>query len=114
MNKLLNLLNQFCEESWKEYRFKEIVDNDFFVIDESKWLWYETIFTKKYLFINRLVETWKVNWWIPNQLIKDIETREMWEYLRLRGVSYYWTDESLLMVLSIQDNPIQFLVSVLK
>lgn len=128
MEKLINLLNEYEEYKEKEteirnYTRRHVKYNDYERIEclrevdgelfgEEEWT--AIIICKGYMFIQRLMEQWKVNRWIPNQLIKDIETREMWNYLRLRRVDYYWTIESLLMFLSIQDDPIKFLISILR
>ena len=99
MNKLIELLNQCLEEQWKEYRFRRIVDNDFFEIWEDTWLWYETIFSKKYWFIKWLVDNDKID------LLKLDNRIALSEFNKV---------ERVLMALSIQNNPIEFLCSVLK
>jgi hypothetical protein len=70
------------------------------------------IISKKYGFIERLVENDKIN----KELIKRVlirayitSTEQFW--LKCEFYDYY---ESLLMILSIQDNPIEYLCSILK
>ena len=102
MEKLIELLNEYQEQKGSEIRFKRIDNSDFFVCWDDVWLGYETILSKKFGFIQ---------WLVCNKI--DLEELEkelswMWIYCNI------WYYEGLLMLLSIQDNPIEFLVSILK
>ena len=112
MKKLIELLNEF----------KEGKPFQFIGYDEKYWMFdtnlnadgntslpEETIISKKFLFIKWLIENNKVN--IVKEVINDIEYYGHWQ---IENVDCYSQYDSLLMLLSIQDDPISFLVSVLK
>ena len=103
MEKLLKLLNEYQEERDSEYRFISIEDWDFFKITSVlwTWLWAETVFSKKFLFIRRLTKNDKI------------------DYKKLKSCYIYhdeeWSwEQEILMQLAIQDEPVEFLVSILK
>ena len=127
MDKLIELLNEY-EKS------KTHIDYTWKIEDKSEkrmcWVEYtwayvneeemeRIVISKKYMFIKRLVDNDKIdrdkfkekNWthWMRN-LNKRFSV--IWEWM------IDWEDyselESVLMILSIQDNPIEFLCSVLK
>ena len=98
MEKLIELLNEYEKLDVWSY-------------DEEMWMpyfWYgyecdyETfLISKRYLFIQRLVENDKVDY---------MKIRDRWG-----DMQFHFTDEELLlMTLAIQDNPIEFLISILK
>ena len=120
------------KEIWKLIElFKEYVDkysNDAKVLDEWEYAviddgqsflyWtreysYLTLISKKFGFIKWLVENDKINWRKCLDLWYEISViDEEWEDVDImRTFDSY---EQLLMYLSIQDNPIEFLVSILK
>ena len=101
MEKLIEILNKYQEEKNSEIRFKRIDDSDFFVCWDDVWLGYETILSKKFWFIKWLVDNDKLD----KEKIWGNESPDIFDY------SFY---EVVLMILSIQDNPIEFLVSILK
>lgn len=119
MEKLRQLLNDYEDykekETWYsnyDWRLNEINDEEeyeqwitAFRVDDSQ-LWVEesiaVIICKWYCFIEWLVE---------NDKIKDYyEWNDDIDYVREK----YWFYEALLMLLSIQDEPIKFLISLLK
>ena len=130
MNKLIELLNQFEVEKWENSAHWQTMK-----ARRREWhIWQlESIFgtlmseresrlsitSKSYWFIQRLVDNDKIdrnkfkekNWthWMRN-LNKWFNV--IWEWV------IDWEDysdlESILMLLSIQENPIQFLISILK
>lgn len=112
MEKLIKLLNEFTEEKKSEYRFTEIINDwDFFLINKTyginqDWLWYETIISKKFLFISRLLKNNKIN-------VNKVKSR-MLQVFELRFQEYATYENVLLMLLSISDNPISDLISYLK
>lgn len=116
MQKLLELLNQYDDEEGKDLYEWEIEWEDIIWYNRF-WGWYETIdvsksaiISKRYWFIERLVKKDKI----------DFEHMS-WHW---RIISYL-TDEKnykrndikewvVLMLLSIQEEPINFLISLLK
>lgn len=113
MKKLLDLLNEMLEEQGKDYRFISVVDCDFFQIDWKNWLWYETILSKKFWFIKRLVEKDKID--RNNQALQYAKSDLSKFFTEWKDKN--WMSDNcamLLMLLSIQDNPIEFLVFILK
>lgn len=112
MEKLLQLLNEFKEG--KTFKFTGY-DEKYWMFDTNlnadgnTSLPEETIISKKFWFIKWLIENNKVN--IVKEVINDIEYYGHWQ---IENVDCYSQYDSLLMLLSIQDDPISFLVSVLK
>ena len=113
MEKLQDLLKSFwIETKWDKKLYK--------VVNWEKWFefWYlpyiwaklektwelqdESLISKSFWFISWLVDNDKID-------IEKLESLNFNDVLYLRTV-YYW----MLMILSIQDNPIEFLVSILK
>lgn len=126
MEKLIELLNKYSKENKWPATFEEYFDSHFFWEKQEHWFKWSVdesvILAKKYGFIKRLVENNKINFnkinyplrynsyypdrfWIVSTSVNDYE-----EYLRV-GYNEY---ETLQMLLSIQDSPIEFLVSILK
>ena len=118
--KLIELLNEYIEEKELWNTVKEI-DDDYFVNNYNNWDWYlcEEVISKKFWFIQRLVENDKID--------RDSKNLEL-DMKRMRiPQDYYisWVQSldiqhkkaqylSLIALLSIQDNSIEFLISVLK
>ena len=100
---LIELLNEF--DIFREYVEVDLEDcNDPIVL---------RVISKNYGFIKWLVDNDKIDFdTIPNKI------KEIWMPILIQWEIQYWFDSSdlywLLMVLSIQDNPIEFLVSILK
>lgn len=116
MEKLIDLLNQCMEEQWKNLKFTKIEDSDFFLVHDERnwfnWLWYETVLSKKFWFIARLVENDKINsdiWFNYNGRHLNFD-RELVSKKHENIIRTHTT----LMLLSIQDNPVKFLISLLK
>lgn len=115
MEKLYDLLLKYEEEikksEWDNRYYFSLSYNKQYIecINANDWQFLTTyefriiICSKWYGFIQRLVENDKIDFeWLEKELLK------IWIY---KNVWYY---EWLLMLLSIQDNPIEFLVSILK
>ena len=107
MQKLIGLLNEYVEETdfWdnlNEYNEVEILDEETL---EVNWKYHdiEYLYTKKFWFIKWLVENDKVD--LENEELISLMS-ELWE----RGNPV----KCLLMLLSIQDEPIRFLCEILK
>jgi len=112
MEKLIELLNEYCKE--KKIWEWSILENGYFFhwnkpIKNKKEEFDLLVISKEYEFIKRLVDNDKIFLW-------DIVLKVY--NLDLRAGKHTYTEypiyESLLMLLSIQDEPIEFLVSVLK
>ena len=105
MEKLIELLN--------EYQYWMFVYEDDLLLLRI-WshvkVWGETfVISKKFWFIKWLVENNKIDTDIVYEkwfLAKTYDKDEVWEYFE--------PYEEILMLLSIQDEPIEFLVSILK
>ena len=104
INKLIALLNECWRPSARNKKWEKL---DLECVDRFYAI------SKYYGFIHRLVDNDKID----RNNVK--ETNYWWEF------NYYWTIpnskrnkeiqvERLLMLLSIQDNPIEFLISILK
>lgn len=115
LDKLIKLLTEHCR---KHYWFK---DNDDIEIDHDSVQFHlyhnakrcfsigvEKVISKEFWFIKWLVDNDKIDRWkIEERISGDIS-------LYLDNREYYWRYKWLLMLLSIQDEPIEFLVSILK
>ena len=106
MEKLIELLNQFEEEKKSDNRWGlTYIDN------ELIWLWNIrearlAVISKEYGFIKWLVDNNKIDF-------GDKIRVEYYKGKQANSIRYIWY-ECLLMLLSIQDNPIEFLISILK
>ena len=108
MEKLIELLNEWFQERYKTNirfdKFENYGGNDYwyFQSNDNEHFMYETdVWTKKYWFIKRLVENKKI----------DLEKVKInW----LNYVNDELLENKILMLLSIQDEPIEFLISILK
>lgn len=123
MEKLLELLNEFeTPHSWIVFKSYDDYDGTFYWADidgETEIAWSDSfICSKKFWFIKWLVENKKIDikalvvkgemrsWWdFDNKKWNEESGEEIWN-------KYY--SELCLMILAIQDEPIQFLVSILK
>ena len=102
MNKLIELFKQHKRETCSSYEYILFRDNDAWLqarcIDNWKEIYIirqAEILSKKMGFIKRLVDNDKID-----------ESK-----IEIHWFSFY---ESVLMLLSIQDSPIEFLISILK
>jgi len=107
MEKLIELLNQF------EWDTKYPTWSLSWANEPLYWGW--TAYASSYLIPSK--EYWFIKWLVDNDKIRTIEHEDEMCPVRIyRGhmINYYDDEEVLLMLLSIQDNPIEFLVSILK
>ena len=110
MEKLIELLNEYTQTNYKELWIMEwcvwinAYDEDWVYFKELTKGEYtmevEEVISKKIWFIKWLVENEKIEWDEKFYLEDD-------DWL-------FGTYECLLMLLAIQDNPIEFLISILK
>lgn len=111
MDKLVKLLNRFekekiISEGWRvdeddEYFWRSVEDWEIvnWSFDpDAHWFFKYQIISKDFKFIERLVNNNK------------IALTKLYHDMRLEFWDYYW----LLMQLAIQDEPIEFLISILK
>lgn len=128
MEKLRQLLNSYEEykekETWYsnyDWRLNEINDEEeheqwitAFRVDDSQ-LWVEesiaVIICKGYMFINWLVENDKVDFEKPIWEFANKYKLIVPDDFHLKELS---KEDELLMLLSIQDDPVSFLISILK
>lgn len=119
MEKLLNLLNEYEEKRIKKINAdwklrvkllfkpytKEALTNQAYQAVQNE------IVSKYYWFIKRLFEKDKIDLWKIKKLYRKSNEHSTHTYPILYDYSY---DESMLMLLAIQDDPIDFLISLLK
>jgi len=121
MEKLIKLLNEYkIYTDHKESRMSEYVwANVWDDIVMSSYVWTTKdkkleIISKKFRFIQRLVKHDKIDF--DNRELKDKFMEEFERYPTFHNNTYNqdFNINWLLMLLSIQDDPIEFLVSILK
>lgn len=115
-NKLIELLNRYIKEKELWNTVKEI-DDDFFVNNYNNWDWYlcEQVMSKNFWFIERLVKNDKIDFRKADaDISKDIVLWREPDFADFMVYRRFLDEEKVLMLLSIQDNPIEFLCSVLK
>ena len=107
MEKLIELLNEYGNEicnHWVDYQ----TDMDF---TDRDTYWY---LSKKF---------WFIKWLVENDKIWDNKNSDRYTMMKLMRAEinewtevFEWTEryEFVIMILSIQDEPIEFLVSILK
>lgn len=119
MEKLLNLLNEYEEKRIKKINAdwklrvkllfkpytKEALTNQAYQSVQNE------IISKYYWFIKRLVDNKKIDIWYYEY---EIWVWRIWDNNEDRWYDKYTDYEKALMLLSIQDNPIEFLISILK
>lgn len=116
MEKLIELFKEYVDNHW--FDTKDI-EKEYWVIEYWQWFlyWtreylYEIIVSKQFWFIKWLVDNDKINKdLISRVLIRAYVSPENHVSLECEFHDYY---ESLLMLLSIQDDPIKLLLSILK
>lgn len=107
MEKLIKLLNEFEKErkSWFTWRSIDSYDNCVYGVDcdwETEITMYSDLYSKYYGFIKWLFDEDKID-------LTKLEDNSDWYWIEL------WDDcYEVLALLSIQDNPIEFLISILK
>ena len=126
MDKLIRFINEYGHTSscwpFETYRIEPATDwiSSYLVLsrdDNWEWDWKDwhlpvpRLISKEYGFIKRLVENDKIDLWKIKKLYRKSNENSTHTYPILYDYSY---DESLLMFLAIQDEPISFLISILK
>jgi hypothetical protein len=125
MYKLIQLLTEYNDnKEWERIWFITTVNIDWvptpYELGKSDLLrWEDKIISKKYWFIKWLVENDKIDTDAYKTVYSwDLDkwktlTREIW-WDDFYQVTEHWVYESLLMLLSIQESPIEFLCFILK
>ena len=109
--KLIKLLNKYIGD-WQDrlyacYPLDEDFDK-FFHTKDWEWTIEEAqVISKKFWFIQRLVENDKIDFYT---ILKENWTFRK-EFYAIENKKEY---ERLIMLLSVEDNPIEFLISILK
>ena len=109
MKKLIQLLNEYQTQRGGKFKFSSYdINSNAFIIDKNQRivLGEETITCKKFWFIERLVGMAKIDIQWTKNLLYESEV--------FNSLPYTDLVERLIMYLAIQDDPISFLVSVLK
>ena len=106
IKKLIELFKYYVDNYWTDTKNTE---KEYWIIDYWQWFqyWtkeylYETIISKKFLFIDWLVKEDKIDFVKLDDNSDWYEINTGREYL------------DLVALLSIQDNPVEFLISILK
>ena len=112
MEKLLQLLNEYQTQRGSKFKFSSYDERSqsFLLVDSNEVLWEETIISKKFWFIQWLADNDRIDYYKVGEIVDTYK----WS---LREKAYVVSDcvyESMLMILAIQDDPISFLVSILK
>lgn len=99
MEKLITLINEFCE---KEYDCPKNRDEDYIMLQA------EYVISKKYWFIQRLVDNDKIDW--KADKIRKSQLCYLYDAEQLSIEN----SDFLIQLLSTQDNPVDFLIEILK
>lgn len=107
IERLIALLNEFeTPQSWVVFKSYDDYDGTFYWVDidgETEIAWSDSfICSKRFQWIEWLVDNDKID--MNADSINSLAS-ELWEE---------WDYETVLMLLSIQDKPIRFLISILK
>lgn len=116
MEKLLELLNEYeTPRSWVVYKSYDDYDWFFYWVDcdwETEIAWSDSLIcSKKFWFIKWLVDNEKIDFRKLDCKRYDVDIPAryyLWTYIR------YSIEKEMLMTLVIQDEPIKFLISLLK
>lgn len=113
--KLIELLNEFeTPHSWIVFKSYDDYDGTFYWVDcdgETEIAWSDSyILSKRFQFVEWLVYNDKIDF--DKSEFEDEEEYYFWEQWMIRYTSKRY--RHLLMLLSISDNPIDFLISILR
>ena len=108
MEKLLQLLNEYQTQRGSKFKFSSYDERSqsFLLIDSNEVLWEETIISKKFWFIERLIANDKLN---KEWLFNIIRESCIFDDMNICSESDY-----IIMYLAIGYNPIYFLTSMVK
>lgn len=106
MGKLLQILNEYRLENGASEYTKYIPETGYFTRKSYFYEHYSWVISKKFWFIQWLVDNDKIDIQWAKNLLYESEIFNQLPYTDLA--------ERLTMYLSIQDDPIEFLISILK
>ena len=109
MEKLIELLNEYEEELNTGLHWR--IDEEYWML----WRWLNLMWVDQYLISKHY---WFIKWLVENDKIDLDKVKEIWikhnGRMDVDGLYRFSVYERLLMILAIQDNPIDFLISILK
>lgn len=111
IEKLIELLNEFeTPQSWVVFKSYDDYDGTFYGVDcdgETEIAWSDSYICGK--------RFWWIEWLVDND---KIDFSRDWKYCGKSIEEFDWLfridEDSLIMILAIQNNPIDFLISILK
>ena len=108
MEKLLKLLNEYQTQRESKFKFSSYDERSlsFLLVDSDEVLWEETIISKNFWFIERLIANDKLN---KERMFNIIRESCIFSDMNICSESDY-----IIMYLAIGYNPIYFLTSVVK
>lgn len=108
MEKLIELLNEYQTQRESKFKFSGYDERSmsFLLVDSDEVLWEETIISKKFWFIERLIANDKLN---KERLFNIIRESCIFDDINICSESDY-----IIMYLAIGYNPIYFLTSMVK
>ena len=111
MEKLIELMNEYEPYIASDWEHR---DNFWYFI----YKWWSAIFPKEIWMLKIISkEYWFIKWLVENKKIDFSKVKEkIWLERELYDRMLYWYKEEdfLIMILSVEDEPIEFLVSILK
>ena len=110
MKKLIQLLNEYQTQRGSKFQFSSYdINGSAFIIEKNPRmvLWEETITSKKFWFIERLMDRNKIEF-------DRARDRSDFPLLYAGWWGLYSDADIIIATLSIQDDPIEFLISILK
>jgi hypothetical protein len=124
MEKIIELLNEAIR-NWLDFQWNDILKIGYYSETDIRAYYdntarayynitYEDIISKRAGFIKRLVINDKIDF--DNRDLKDEFMLEFERYPVFQGNTYNWdfNENWMIMLLSIQEDPVSFLISVLK
>ena len=109
MEKLLQLLNEYQTQRGSKFKFSSYDERSqsFLLIDSNEVFWEEAIISKKF---------WFIQWLVDQNKVEFDRARDRSDFpLLYAGWWEFYSDADLIVAtLSIEDDPISFLISVLK
>lgn len=109
MEKLIELFKEYVDNHWTDTKDLE---KEYWVIDDWQWFLY---WTREYLYeIIVSKKFWFIKWLVENEKIDTEKLGEKSEYTFIKNGWWEHIIEDVLMLLSIQDEPINLLLEILK
>ena len=109
MEKLIELFKEYVDNHWTDTKD---IEKEYWVIDYWQWFQY---WTREYLYeIIVSKKFWFIKWLVENEKIDIDKVEEKSEYKFIKNGWWEHIIEDVLMLLAIEDEPINFLISILK